>query len=277
MAAIESIGVTFTAAAVLGSVGTPFVGDSLTIRNCPLGAQLLNTWAGHQTGALGVVVADNIRSPRMHDSTQGIRLLNISTAALALQTFAVPQLPIGQSQPLVSQDTLSCLIMGTAVAGDIENRILHIYYPSLPGSEQNLISYMDLQKRLVNLVTVQVGLTAAGTAGSWSGPAALNATFDLLKANTNYAVLGASCTATGSTPCAISIRGADSANLRIAFPGHPSPIHGRSWLVDNARAYGLPMILTINSANKANTTLEVSSDENASNYVAFINLAELKG
>ena len=277
MAALEAIGVTFTAATVAGSVGAAFTGDSLTVRNCPLGAQLLNTWALHQTGALGVVLADNIRSPRLHDSTQGIRLLNISTAALALQTACVPQLPVGQSQPLVSQDTLSVLIQGTAVAGDIENRIIFIYYPSLPGSEQNLITYMDLQKRLVNLVTVQVGLTAAGTAGSWSGPAALNATFDLLKANTNYALLGGSVTATGGTPCAISVRGADTANLRVAIPGHPSPIHGRSWFVDNARAYGLAMIPTINSANKANTTIEVSSDENASNYVAFLNFAELKG
>jgi hypothetical protein len=277
MAAIECIGVTFTAATVAGSIGAAFTGDSLTIRNCPLGAQLVNTWAGHQTGALGVVVADNIRSPRMHDSTQGIRLLNVSTAAIALMTFAVPQLPVGQSSPLVSQDTLSVMIQGTAAAGDVENRIIEIYYPSLPGSEQNLIGYLELQKRLVNLVTVQVGLTAAGVAGNWSGAAALNATFDLLKANTNYALLGGSSTATGSTPCAIGVRGADTANLRVAYPGHPNPIHTRGWFVDNARAFGLPMIPVINSANKANTMIEVSSDENASNYVAFLNFAELKG
>lgn len=276
-AAIDTVTVTFTAATVAGSVGAAVAGDSLTVRNCPLGAQLFQTWATHQTGALGVVLADNIRSPRMHDSTQGIRLLNISTAALVLQTYAVPAIPVGQSQPLVSQDNLSVMIQGTAVAGDIENRVMAIYYPSLPGSEQNLIGYMELQKRLVNLVTVQVGLTAAGTAGGYSGAAALNATFDLLRANTNYALLGGQVTATGGTPCAATIRGADTANLRVAIPGHPSPIHGRSFFVDHARAFGLRMIPVINSANKANTTVEVVSDENASNYVVFWNFAELKG
>jgi hypothetical protein len=65
--------------------------------------------------------------------------------------------------------------------------------------------------------------------------------------------------------------------MRVAIPGHPCPIHGRSWFVDNARAFGLPFIPVINSANKANTTIESVSDENASNYVAFLNFAELKG
>jgi len=277
MAAIDTICVQFTAAAVVGSIGAASAGDSLTIRNCPLGAQLINTWTGVQTGALGVVVCDNIRSPRMHDSTQGIRLLNISTAALVLQTYGVPQIPIGQSSPLVSQDTLSVLMMGTAAGGDVQNRVIAVYYPSLPGSEQNLIGYMALQKRLVSLMTVQVGLTAGALTGGYSGAAALNATFDLMKANTNYALLGGTVTATGSTPIAITLRGTDTGNLRVAVPGHPCPIHGRSWFVDNARAYGADMIPVINSANKAGTFTEVVQDENASNYVAMWNFAELKG
>jgi hypothetical protein len=242
-----------------------------------LGAQLLNTWAVHQTGALGVVVADNIRSPRMHDSTQGIRLMNISTAAIALQTAAVPQLPVGQSQPLVSQDTLSVMLMGTAAGGDIENRMIMIYYPSLPGSEQNLIGYLELQKRLVNLVTVQTGLTACLLTAVYGGAVALNATFDLLKANTNYALLGGWGSATASTPCGFTLRGTDTGNLRVAIPGHPSPLVARSWFVDNARAYGLPMIPVINSANKAGTFIESVSDENASNYFTCWTFAELKG
>ena len=277
MAALDTICVQFTAAAVAGSIGVASPGDSLTIRNCPLGAQLLNTWAVHQTGALGVILADNIRSPRMHDSTEGIRLVNISVAAMGLIFQATPQLPVGQSSPLVSQDTLFCMIQGTAAALDIENRILQVYYPSLPGADQNLIGYLALQKRIVHLVSVQVGLFAAGVLGGYSGATALNATFDLLRANTNYALLGGHVTATGSCPCAATIRGTDSCGLRLAIPGNPHHEISRSHFVDMARAYGADMILVVNSANKANTFTEVVSDENASNVVVTWNFAQLKG
>src|SRR5581483_9238120 len=93
-------------------------GDSLSIRNTPIGAdvRLINAWANN-TGA-GVF---RIRSPRLHDNVQGIRL---RVAA----TDPAPLMPVGGYQTLVPQDTLIAELSGSAVAGKIEQGQLLIWY-----------------------------------------------------------------------------------------------------------------------------------------------------
>jgi hypothetical protein len=271
MPALETITAEFTAATVAGSTATPNAGDSFTIRNSPLGCQLIQTWAVHQTGAAGAP-RDTIRSPRMHDSTNAIRLMNISTAQAANWGVARPQLPYGVSEPLVSQDQLTFLLQGTAVAGDIEHRSVLLYYPSLPGADQNLIDYITYQKKVKHILTNELAAVAAGTTGGYSGSQAINVTFGLLKANTNYAVLGISCSL---LQCTVTIKGADTSGLRIGIPGSIDPVINSGWFLDHAKAYGLPMIPVINSANAPNTFIELVNDENAASPQVTLILAEL--
>lgn len=271
-AALEVITAQFVAAAVAGSIATPAAGDSFTIRNSPQGAVLLNTWAVHQTGAAGAP-ADTIRSARMHDSTNAIRLRNISTAQSAVFGTAIPQLPFGCAEPLVSQDTLTILLQGTAVAGDYESRTLLLYYPDLPGSNQVLIDYSTYLKRAVHELTNEVGAIVAGTTGGYSTPTAITAAFALLKANTNYALLGMQCSLLQTT---VTLKGADTAGLRVGVPGSVRPEINRQFFLDLARAYGQPMIPVINSANAPGTFVELVNDENAASPVITLILAELK-
>jgi hypothetical protein len=272
MPALEIITAQFTAAAVAGSIATPAAGDSFQVKNSPLGTQLIQTWAVHQTGAAGAP-RDTIRSPRMHDNTNGIRLMNISTAQAANIGVARPQLPYGISEPLVSQDTLTVLLQGTAVAGDIESRSMLFYYPALPGCDQHLIDYITYQEKAVHVLTCEVGAIVAGTAGGYSTPTAITAAFALLKANTNYAVLGITTSLLQTT---VTLRGTDTANLRVGVPGSLDPTINGGFFLDLAKAFGLPMIPVINAANAGGTFVELVNDENAASPIATLVLAELK-
>lgn len=238
-------------------------GDSLAVRNTPIGAdiRLINAWA-FNTGA-GVL---RVRSPRLHDNVQGIRM---RVAALDPTNL----LPKGAFQTLVPQDTLIGELSGSAVAGKIEQAQLLIWYRDLPGIAARLASWQDILPAAVNELTQEVAITAGAT-GGYSGAAALNATFDLLKANTDYAVIGA----TADAACAaMTMKGPDTGNLRVGVPG---PITGRwttvDWFKSLSERLGLPCIPVINSANKAGTTIEVVQNDGGAAVNTTWYLMELK-
>src|SRR5216684_5460349 len=85
-------------------------GNSLTVRNALFTAdiRLVQMWAKHQ--AVGVL---RVRSPKLHDNVQGIRMRN--PAALAIE-----MLPFDTYQKLVAQDALVAEITGSAVGGQFE-------------------------------------------------------------------------------------------------------------------------------------------------------------
>jgi hypothetical protein len=112
-----------------------------------------------------------------------------------------------------------------------------VYYPELPGIQQRLIDPQTVQSRFVNHLTQEISVTAGTTAGTYATATAINATYDTLKANTDYAILGGSVTIPAASTsasrraCSIGIRGADTGNLRIGFPNES--IHkgvSRDWL-----------------------------------------------
>lgn len=238
-------------------------GDSLAVRNTPIGAdiRLINAWA-FNTGA-GVL---RIRSPRLHDNVQGIRL---RVAALDPTNL----LPKGAWQALIPQDTLIAELSGSATAGKIEQAQLLIWYRDLPGIAARLANWQDVMAAAVNELTNEVAITA-GSAGGYSGAAALNATFDLLKANTDYAVIGA----TADAACAaMTMKGPDTGNLHVGVPG---PTTGRwitvDWFKSLSERLGLPCIPIINSANKAGTTIEVVQNDGGAAVNVTWYLLELK-
>lgn len=238
-------------------------GDSLSIRNTPIGAdiRLINAWAFNN--AAGVL---RIRSPRVHDNVQGIRMRVAATDPSNL-------LPKGAWQQLIPQDTLIGEISGSAVAGQIEQAQLLLWYRDLPGIAARLASWPDVMAAAVNELTNEVALTA-GAAGGYSGAVALNATFDLLKANTDYAVLGATVDAACA---AVTMKGPDTGNLHVGVPG---VLTGRwlgvDWFKSLSERLGLPTIPIINSANKAGTTIEVVQNQGGAAVNVNWYLLELK-
>lgn len=238
-----------TAPSTTFTAWTMAAGDSLTIRNCPFDArvQLLSAWADNQ--AAGTV---RVRSPRLHDNVQGIRL---GIVASTVQ----PLLPDGFIQRLFPQDTLVAEQTGSAVAADIETGALLVWYENLPGVEGRFIDVATLRDRMEQIVTIENTL-ALGTAGGYSGEEAINAEFDLLIANRDYALLGYLC----SAECAVvGWRGADTGNVRVGGPGcDDNKEVTRNWFVTLSEQFQLPLIPVFNSANKAGFLIDGVQDEN---------------
>ena len=238
-------------------------GNSLTVRNAALNAdvRLLQMWAKHQ--AAGVF---RIRSPKLHDNVQGIRIRN--PASLAIQ-----MLPYDTFQKLVPQDTLIAEITGSAVGGQIEEGAALIYYSDLPGQAARLTTVDDIQKRGVNIFTVESTLTPGAT-GGYSGAQAINANFDLFKANTDYALLGYRV----DVRCAV-VRwtGIDTGNLGVGGPGEPNISDiTENWFTWLARWQNLPLIPVFNSANKFGIITDLMQDQAAAAVVLtsiFVELA----
>jgi hypothetical protein len=258
----ETIGYQATAAATTGSAATAFSGDSLNVKNgMPNSAiRLAAIWSKNQT--LG---AQQIVAPSFSDTTRGIRW--VAPAATLAYPFRAPMV-----QSLTAQELISATIVGTAVAGDIEQGLLTLLYDDLPGQSGKYITPEDVMSQGVRSVTVQASITLTA-AGGWTGAELITVDSDLLRANTPYALLGG---AVGIQVSAIGVRAPDWSNGRVAFPGDPAnPETTNNWFSLLSKVMGVPMIPTFNSANKNNIFLDGADDENGGATTLQLNLVEL--
>jgi len=259
-----------TAPSAVNTALTMASGNSLVIRNAAPDSpvRLLTAWTDNQLR--GVF---RIRSPKLHDNVQGIRLATNAN-------IVHPLLPPTMTQRLYPQDALTVDLTGSGVGGDIETACLLVYYPDLPGQSGRFATADQIKQRLVNLVAVENSL-ALSTGGGYSGEEALNADFDLLKANTDYALLGyLVAPVVGQTDggCAcVRWRGADTGNLGVGGPGSDTEKWlTHRWFVWLSEWTGLPCIPIFNSANRAGILLDGAQDENGLDVIVTSILAELK-
>jgi hypothetical protein len=261
--AIELVTGFVTAPGATLTAATMAAGNSLTVRNADLRAmvRLLSLWTDSQ--AAGLV---QLRSPKLHDNVRGIR---VATVISEVQ----PLLPADFVQPLVPQDQLIFEISGSAVGGDIETGCFLVYYDDLPGTDARLIDAQTLREATVDIVTVDQTL-ALGTTGGYTGEEAINAESDLLKANTDYALIGYQCSAEAAC---VRWRGVDTGNLGVGGPASDSDKHlTRDWFRYLSLMVGLPTIPVFNSANKGGFLIDGAQDENGADVELTSILAELK-
>lgn len=262
-AALKVVHGTVTAPGASPVAVTAAVGDSLVVLNARLDSKvlLLSLWA--QTQAAGIV---QLRSPRLHDNVRGIRSRVVSG-------LPQPLLPYRFQQALVPQDQLILELAGSAVGGQIESVAFLAWYEDLLGVAGRFIGEGELMDRMVNIVGNETS-HAPGAGGGYQGEVALNSSFDLLKANTDYAILGYQVSA---DCCSLGIRGPDTGNVRIGMPGTSVEKHfTRNYFVELARSYQMPLIPVIASPNKAATLLDVVTNQAAAAVVANLFLAELR-
>lgn len=258
--ALEVIGFTVANPGATITAVTPSPGDSLTVRNFNAAspAYLENAWALQATA--GIL---RIRSPRLHDNLQNLRF-NVPA------TNPAPLLPDWMEQILFPQDLL--VVEQTGGGAETESGAMLIYYQDLPGSQARLFRWSEIAPRIRNFVSVVNAITTSGTIGTWAPGQALNGTFDTLKANVDYAVLGydtdVNCTA-------VALRGIDTGNLRVGGPGIATRIETRDWFVRMATRDNQPMIPVINAANKG--SIVVDGLANSASLAVNVNwiLAEL--
>jgi hypothetical protein len=237
-------------------------GDSLTVRNASLTSKvwLIECWAHNQaTGAL------RIRSPKLHDNVDAIR-------ARVISGQVDPQLPLGAKVQLFPQDTLIHELAGSAVGGQIESLVTMLYYEDLPGQAGRFIDIAALRSRQKTIIGQRIAITYPTVVG-YGGARAINGDNDQFHANTDYAILGVT---TDVIAGAITIKGADTGNLRVAVPGKIADFNLTSrWFYHLTDRLGFPLIPVVNSANKAGIIVEAISNQAGGTGNVTIWMAEL--
>lgn len=245
--AIDTVTATVTAAAAAGSAAAAVSGDSLIIRSTSGRVRLLNMWI--DTDATGFV---QVTSPKLHDNTRGLRF-----RTAVHEPF--PLLPYESMQDLYPVDTLAVTVASAATAGKIDNTTLMVYYDDLAGIAQTLIDVPTLQKRKLESVTVEYSPGAPASGSTYAGLAAINAQSDLLKRGSSYALVGYQVSANLTT---LTIRGADSGNLRIPMPGYfPAGFASGTWFYDISQYFGLPLIPVFQANNSPGIFIEQVSND----------------
>jgi hypothetical protein len=246
--ALQTISGFFTAGAAGTGVATPMVGDTFTVQSFAQTAQarLEQMWA---TGASTDFV--RVRSPRMHDANQGIRL-----QVGASQYF--PLLPDGIVQPLYPVDTPIVEIDETGAAtGGIS---LMYGYDDLPGVQPRLAHWAEIAPRIKQISGVQVNLGAIAGIGQYSAGSAINSSFDNFEAGLDYALLGYTVSA---ARLAIVVQGQDTGNLKVGGPGINDSRDAAWWFYKMSWITGRPFIPVI-AANNKGSTLVYQTDNAAS-------------
>jgi hypothetical protein len=257
---VTAPGATFTA-------WTVATGNSLQIRSASFGKPiwLVGAWAFNQVA--GVM---RIRSPRLHDFVQGIRMRISATNSDALYPDSALY---GWKQSLIPQDVLTVEHTGTAVGGQIETGSLLVYYEDLPGIAGRFIDNDLLEKAGVNIIGQEVSITT-GVAGGYSGQVAINVTNDNFKANTDYALLGGMVDVRAGS---IRIQGVDTGNLGVGYPAEPTQRHLTSnWFQRLSTSLRRPLIPVFNSANKTAILVDATGNQGAITTVATLFMVELK-
>ena len=265
MTAWETVGASVDSTAASLTTFTQTVGmtgQSTTVRNTALGSKvnLEATWAE----AAHLCIA-RIRSPRLHDNVQGIRYQVPAATPANLMGYR-------PETPLVPQDTLVTEVAdGTS---EYVSQFLQIAYGSLPGSDGNFLPYSQVEPRIVDIMTQEATPGNPTAAGQWSAGVALNSSFDLMKANTWYALLGYVVSVQAG---AIAIQGPDTGGLKVGGPGLLNALETREWFLWMDEYAEEPAIPVINSANKAGTFVYLADSATANAAVVDLLFAELKG
>jgi hypothetical protein len=239
-------------------------GDSLQVPAFTAGTR---AWVLEAWGATSAAAADfDIRSPSFHDNIRGIRFAyQPKPAAGNVQHF----LPGAIRQKLYPTDLLIEKVNGTATNNVGLNSLA--WYEDLPGAEQRLSQWSEIEGRIANMVGIFVNPTA-GAAGDYGVNRLLNQDDDRLIANTDYAILGA--TSQIAAEC-LSIIAPETSGRRITQPLTIDEEEGGQWFVNLSKKYSLPLIPVINSNNKGNVVLQVADAAGATVPHVTLLMAEL--
>jgi len=247
-----------TAAATTGTAAAALAGDSLTTRNYGKFPKIFNAFATCQT--VGFV---QMAWPTAHDTTRGWRV-GIPAASTQIA------LPLGAYLPITPQETIAATIAATAQAGDVELLSWLTLYDENHG--QRLVDWPEVSRRLEKLTTIESSLASVASTYGPAGGELITADSDLLIANRDYAILGATCRT--AVHC-IAFSGPDTGNDKIGCPGFLRFEVGSQFFRLLSQASGEALIPVMNSGNKSSTSLFVATDENAGTFVITLHLALL--
>lgn len=238
--AMQTVATFFTAVGAGTSIVTPAGGDIVTVPNFALPAK-----AYIEKVAVSGTTVDfvRIRSPRMHDANQGLRIRVAGTLRRDL-------LPVGLQEVVYPADTPTIEIDATGAA---TNGLLFSYgFDDLTGASPRLATWEQIENRIVHTMGCEVAVTS-GAIGQWGASAALNSSFDNFEAGADYALLGYTC----DTAClGIAVTGRDTNNLKVGGPGSTDPLETRNYFVVWDRTVPNGRIPIIAANNRGSTFLQ---------------------
>jgi hypothetical protein len=245
------------------AAGVMATGDSSVVRNFPQTGQARIIAAFYDD--VTTPLAWRVRSPLLHDNVRGIQF----NPGAAAPSSLFPQYAQQRLQP---QDQLTFELSTAAATGKALGAI-SIYYDQLPGAAARLYSPGDIVPLIDNIKPVLVSIgSGANTAGQWLDTV-ITTTENLLHANTDYAVLGASLDV--AVAC-LAVKGIDTGNLRCAVPGGVNNPYGADFFARLSDTTGLPCIPVINAANAGATFVSIISSAATAAASSFtLYLAEL--
>lgn len=195
-----------------------------------------------------------VRSPRMHDDVNGVRV----AAPAGVNEVAACE---AFSHPLYSQDSLIVEAFFTVAptATHISMGAIQVYYQDLPGVAAQYRTWAEIAPNVIDYLAVPVTPTSGATAGNWGTGVAINSTVDTFRANTLYALIGYVAPLGNGF---WSVLGPDIGNLFVGGPVGNSIVDQRKWFYWMELESGKPSIPIINSQNKA-ATLVQNADQTA--------------
>jgi hypothetical protein len=250
----------FTAAGAGTGLAVANGGDTFAVQNfaSPDTAFIDEVWAN---GATTDFV--RVRSPRLHDANQGIRL---RTAGI----LGVPLIPYDTNNLIYPADVLTVEIDATG-AGTGAISIIN-YYNNIPGVAARLATWAEVGPRVDQISGVDVALGAIPAIGSYSPGNAINSLFDNFQAGSDYALLGY---LTAANRLTIAIQGQDTGNLKIGGPGIADARTTSDYFIRMSNRSGLPYIPIIAANNKGSTNVfQADNAASAATNVTLI-MAEL--
>lgn len=258
--ALEVIGGRVTNPGATITALTPNTGDTFTVRSFAPGS---NAWMLGAWGLGATAGIQQIRSPRMHDDVRNIR-------SKLLAADSRPVWSAGMRQQLFPQDVI--VFEQSGGGAEIDSGAFLNFYQDLPGVEGRFITLDQLNSRAVNYLTVETTHTSSATGGDWGGAVAINSGSALLKANTDYAVVGY---LTDTNLNAVGFRGPDTGNVRCGGPGSNIRTVTREWYQDLHRRTGLPTIPVFNAANAGGTFVDIAVPATGSTVIVEHLLVQL--
>ena len=253
---------TVVAPGAAGTIMTAVSGDSLNMRNARAGTDILTLamW----TNAQGIGFTQMLTTSG-HDFVRNWRYRNVALSPANKVPWSLPL----HFKP---QDALVLTQAGSAVGGDVETVHMLTWYEDLPGVEANLINVAELRKRAVQLLTYEDSITPAASQ-TYSAARAINAAADLYKADTEYAILGASF---GQVSGCLATQAVDFGNLRVGIP--PMPLDGnmtKDFFLVLSEMHGVPCIPVFNSANRNGIFNTIVANELLQAVPFALNLVQL--
>jgi hypothetical protein len=246
----------------------PGTGDTFTIRSMVAGSHgaIEEIWGLDDTS----VAQFSLSSPRMNDTTLGLRLALPSNAAVGPAEEPQVIFPGPVRLPVYTADTLRVRVDG--VAGDNVLFAYTVRYDNLEASDVPLRTWASISALIEKTFGILVQPTN-GT-GDYGTPVTLNSADDRLEADKSYALLGATCDVPTGL---ITIEGPDTGRYRIGLPGKVDPVEGGDYFARMSHKYGLPYVPVIKALNAGSTLISTADANTGATPNITLVLAQLAG